>query len=622
MRPLLVLLARMGVLLLIYSLLRLAFALRNADSFPDVPIGAYLGGLRFDLSALAWINLPWALLCLISAAEHGGFARAKRIVFMTVNAVGLFFACVDIEYYRFTLKRSTADLLDIMAGGRDTFSLIPAFAFDFWHIVLLFIASIALAWWGYRRAARLRGEAEVRWLPNAAWRLAAILFFVIGSRGGLQLIPLGPMNAAEHAPPPYMTVALNTPFTLLTSFGKPVLEARVYMPQEEADRLWTVEHAPIADRAGAVALDSTFITKPNVVVIILESFSAAFSKRLNGAEDCMPFLDSLMGEGLGFQRAYANGRRSIDGIPAVTASIPEWMDEAFLTSPYAQQPFTALGNVLGAEGYATSFFHGGRNGTMGFDTYSSAAGYQRYVGMNEYPGTDDYDGTWGIWDRPFLQFFARELTKEPQPFHSVAFTLSSHHPYQLPEGEERHFGDGKHRIEPTLRYADDALRRFFATASTQPWFENTLFVITADHTADLDRSGQQYSEAVDYWVPLVFYWPKVIAPRAPPIIAQHIDIMPTVLELIGHGKPYFGFGSSVAHGSGRGMAVARSMGFWFAFLAEGNFCFEGEHLAPTALRNPLPVEGDGPEVRRLKAAIQQFTTRMAENRLTASSVAP
>jgi len=622
MRPLLVLLARMGVLLLIYSLLRLAFALRNADSFPDVPMGAYLGGVRFDLSALAGIKLPWALLCMVSAAEQGGFARAKRIVFMAANAVGLFFACVDIEYYRFTLKRSTSDLLDIMAGGGDTFSLIPAFALDFWYIVLMFIASMAMAWWAYRLAARLKGERDDRWLPNTLWRIVAIVFFVVGSRGGLQLIPLGPMNAAVHAPPPYMTVALNTPFTLLTSFGKPVLEPRVYMPQEEADQLWTVEHVPVAGRTVAMALDSTSIAKPNVVVIILESFSAAFSKRLSGAEDCMPFLDSLMGEGLSFQRAFANGRRSIDGIPAVTASIPEWMEEAFLTSPYAQQPFTALGSVLAAEGYATSFFHGGRNGTMGFDTYASAAGYQRYVGMNEYPDADDYDGTWGIWDRPFLQFFAREIGKERRPFHSVVFSLSSHHPYDLPEGEERRYGDGKHRIEPTLRYSDDALRRFFATASTQPWFDSTLFVITADHTADLDRSGQQYSEAVDYWVPLVFYWPKVIAPRAPPVIAQHIDIMPTVLDLIGHGKPYFSFGTSVAHGEGRGMAVARSMGFWFALMAEGNFCFEGEHLSPTALRNPLVVESDGSEVRRLKAAIQQFATRMAENRLVISPAVP
>lgn len=618
MRPFLVLLARFGVLMLVYSMLRVAFALRNGDSFPEVPVGAYLGGLRFDLSALAWINLPWALLCLISATEQGGFARAKRIVFMTVNAIGLFFACVDIEYYRFTLKRSTADLFDIMAGGGDTLRLIPGFALDFWYIVVFFLVSVWLAWWAYRKAAKLLGEQDARWLPGLAWRLCVVVFFVFGSRGGMQLIPIGVVNAAEYAMPPYSIVALNTPFTLLTSFGKPVLEERIYMPQEEADRLWPVEHRRSMHRAGVLALDSTVIEKPNVVVVILESFSAAFSKRLNGGEDCMPFLDSLMSEGLSFPRAYANGRRSIDGIPAITASIPEWMDEAFITSPYAQAPFTALGGLLGSQGYSTSFYHGGRNGTMGFDTYASAAGYQRYVGMDQYPEPDDYDGTWGIRDRPFLHFFAQEMSKERQPFHSVVFTLSSHHPYHLPDGEAKRFGEGKHRIEPTLRYADDALCRFFSEARKESWFDNTLFVITADHTADLDRSGQHYSEATDYWVPLVFYWPKVLPARASPHVAQHIDILPTVLDLIGFDEPFFSMGSSVASGEGRGMAVARSMGFWFAFMAEGNFCFEGEFLSPTSVRDPLPVEGDGPEVRRLKAAIQQFTTRMAANRLVAS----
>jgi phosphoglycerol transferase MdoB-like AlkP superfamily enzyme len=621
MKPLLVLLSRIGALMVIYTALRLAFALRNADSFPEVPFSAYLGGLRFDLSALAWLNMPWVVLCLISAAEQGPFARMKRIAFMAVNAVGLFFACVDIEYYRFTLKRSTADLFSIMAGGGDTLRLIPGFAKDFWYIVLIFLASLWLAWWAYRKAAGLLRERDPRWLPAVAWRLCAIAFFVLGSRGGLQLIPIGVVTAAEYAPPPYTLVALNTPFTLLTSLGKPVLQARSYMPQHEADSLWPVEHVPDAGRQGTRALDSTIVAKPNVVVIILESFSAAFSQRLNGGEDCMPFLDSLMGHGLSFSRAYANGRRSIDGIPAVTASIPEWMDEAFITSPYAQAPFTALGGLLRAEGYATSFYHGGRNGTMGFDTYASAAGYSRYSGMDQYPRPDDYDGTWGIWDRPYLQYYVQELAHEKQPFHSVLFTLSSHHPYSLPPGEEQRFGDASHGIEPTLRYADDALRRFFASARVQPWFDNTLFVITADHTADLDRSGQHYSEATDYWVPLVFYWPKAIAPLQSGHVVQHIDIMPTILDIVGYRKPHFSLGASVSDGEGRGMAVVRSLGFWFAFMDEGNFCFEGERLSPASVRDPLIIREDGPEARRLKAAIQQFTTRMASNRLVTSPTA-
>lgn len=619
--PLAVLLARFGVLAFIYTLLRVAFVLLNRDAFPAVPASCFIGGVRFDLSALAWLNLPWVLLLLVDATEQGRFALVKRMVFHLVNAVGFFFACADLEYYRFTLKRSTADLFGIMAGGGDTFSLAAVFAKDYWHIVLLFIGCIALADAGYRWAGRFAAQGRLPWARALGWRLMAVLLLVVASRGGLQLIPIGMMNAAEHGPASCMPVVLNTPFTLLTSIGKPVVQERRYMDQAEADALWPVDHAAPAAAPGTRLLDSTRVARPNVVVVVMESFSAAYSARLAGGEGCMPFLDSLMGQGLAFTRAYANGRRSIDGIPAITAGLPEWMDEAFITSPYVQAPFTALGGLLAAKGYATSFYHGGRNGTMGFDTYARAAGYQRYVGMDEYPEPRDYDGSWGIWDRPFLRYFAEELGRQREPFHSVVFTLSSHHPYQLPEGEEQRFGQGqRHRIEPTLRYVDDALRGFFAAASAQPWFRNTLFVITADHTADLERSGQQYSEAVDYWVPLLFYWPAGLAPRLSDQVAQHIDILPTVLSLIGYDAPYFGFGADAAKGPGRGCAVVRSMGLWLCITPEGVFCFNGDHLVPTAVQQHLPVAADGPEVRRLEAAIQQFTTRMARRELTVNQV--
>jgi hypothetical protein len=607
---------RFGALVAIYSLLRVAFVLLNRGSFPDVPFAAFLGGVRFDLSALAWLNLPWLLMCLISPVERGWFAAAKRMAFHAVNAVGFFFACADIEYFKFTLKRSTADLFGIMAGGNDVASLATVFALDYWHIVLLFVVCLGLAEAGYRLGTRAIREGKSHWARQLGWRVVVIGLVVITTRGGLQLIPIGPMNAADHAQPRFAPVVLNTPFTMLTSYGKPVVAELRYMTDEEADALWPVVHEPASGGTGARLLDSTLVQKPNVVVIILESFSAAYSAKLSGGADCMPFLDSLMGKGLAFTHAYANGRRSIDGIPAITASLPEWMDEALITSSYLQSPFTALGGVLAEAGYATSFYHGGRNGTMGFDTYASAAGYQRYVGMNEYPDAKDYDGNWGIWDRPFLDFFARELGQQQQPFHSVVFTLSSHHPYQLPAGEEARFPQGAHRIEATLRYTDDALRRFFDTARSEPWFRNTLFVVTADHTADLDRTGQQYSEAVDYWVPLVFYWPAAIAPRMEDHIAQHIDILPTVLDITGQSEPYISFGASLAHGQGRGLVVLRSMGYWYGITTEGVFCFNGEHLVPTAVKHPLPLDADAPELRRLKAAIQQFTGRMARNQLT------
>jgi Sulfatase len=627
--PLLVLLLRLGAVVLIYALLRIAFVLLNHDAFPNVPFSAYLGGLRFDLSALAWLNTPWALLCIISATETGWYGRVKKSVFHLTNAAGFFFACADLEYYKFTLKRSTADIFGIMAGGGDTGSLASVFLKDYWYIVLIFLACIVLAEAGYRRAGRLNKEGGITKVQQVVWRLVAAGILVLCSRGGLQLMPIGILNAAEHVAPVYFPVVLNTPFTIMMTIGKPVVEEKKYMSQEEADKTWPVIHnygggllvkeVKLIPGTGMLAKPPQVVPRMferhNVVVIILESFSAAYSARLTGGEGYMPFLDSLMDHSLNFTKAYANGRRSIDGIPAITASIPELMDEAFITSSYAQNRFSALASVLASEGYSTSFFHGGRNGTMGFDGFAKSAGYQRYVGLNEYGNEADYDGSWGIWDRPFLQYFASELGKEQQPFFSTVFTLSSHHPYHLLPADEKRFAGGTLPMHASLRYADDALREFFATASKQPWFGNTLFVLTADHTADIDRTGQNYTAAMDYHVPLLYYMPNGAIARASERVTQHIDILPTVLDLIGYDKPFFSFGSSALRDERASIAVTHTTGSYLAIDSTGVLRFDGSNAEAPPI-NMTMVPDTRSKEQTLKAAIQQFNNRLLRNELT------
>lgn len=614
--PLLVLLTRIASMAAVYSLLRIAFVLLNLDAFPNVPVAAYLGGVRFDLFAIAWLNLAWVMLCLISPTERGWYARLKLIAFLVLNAAGLFFACTDLEYYKFTLKRSTADLFGIMAGGGDTGSLATVFASDYWYIVLIFLACIALAWISYRWAARFKGDHPLSLPRQITWRVLAIVLLVLFARGGVQLMPIGVMNAGDHVPPPYYAVVLNTPFTIMTSIGKPVVEEKSFMPMKEADRLWPVEHDYLPNTVGVYSLAPRLVdlpSKPNVVVIILESFSAAYSAHLSGGDGYMPFLDSLMTHGLNFSRAYANGRRSIDGIPAITASMPELMDEAFITSTYAQTPFTSLASVLAADGYVTSFYHGGRNGTMGFDGFAKSAGYARYVGMNEYPDQKDYDGAWGIWDRPFLQYFSKQLSQEREPFHSTVFTLSSHHPYRLLPEDAALFKGGPQPIHASLQYADDALRGFFAVARQQPWFERTLFVITADHTADIDRNGQHYSEATDYHVPLLYYMPSAIRGEEIGRVTQHIDIMPTVLDLIGHDQSFFSFGSSALRTERAAVAVTKTTGRYLIIDSEGALSFAADKLGEQHVHSQVvrTMEME----RTMQAAVQQFNNRMLRNQL-------
>lgn len=615
--PLTVLALRLGAVALVYSATRFLFTWLNSDLFPDVPWSSYAGGLRFDASAIAWTNLTWVLLHLVHPdAGQKWLRKLQFFLFLVPNTIALFFQFVDLEYYNFSLKRSTADFLQIMTAGNDTAMLAPAFLRDYWYILLLYLASIAMLVMAYQWARRFAREIS-GWSWRIGWRALTIAGLVIASRGGVQLIPLQPLVAAQYGGAANLPVTLNTPFTILTSWGKPTLKEVNYMAQKDADVLWPVHHH---------YTDGFNIEpRPNVVVIILESFSAAYSARLSGEEGYMPFLDSLMGVSLNMTQAYANGRRSIDGIPAILASLPELMNEAFITSPYASQPFTSLANTLGSHGYSTSFYHGGRNGTMGFDGFVRSAGFDRYVGLNEYPGPEsDQDGHWGVRDRPFLQFYAQDLTKEKQPFMSTVFTLSSHHPYELPPEEQAKFQGGHMKIHPTLRYADDALRDFFRTARQQPWSDNTLFVITADHTADIDRNGQHYSKATDYWVPLLYHMPGRITPMQQHRVTQHIDILPTVLDLIGYPSPFFSFGHSALDPFSPPYAIMASNGIYQCVSDDLHVQFDGTKVVEVTDLDPERTEGPGVNkefvtadmTMRLTAAIQQFNGHILRGELT------
>lgn len=604
LRPLRVLLLRLAVVALVFTLQRLAFAALNHTAFPAAPLLAFIGGVRFDLSAIAWLYMPWILAIVVAPNPSGGFRVVQKVLFHISNVFCFFLNSIDIEYFKFTLKRSTVDLFGIATGGNDLVSLVPVFLKDFWYIAVIFIGSLALAESGYRWAGRKQDAEPAK--PWWAWRAITVALVVLLSRGGLQYIPLGVLGASEYASPAYMPLVLNTPFTVMTSIGKPTLQEKELMPEEMADRLWPVRHQ-YGDTALAPA-------RPNVVVIILESFSAAYSARLNGTgQGYMPFLDSLMEHGMYFDHAYANGRRSIDGIPAILASLPKMMDEAFIESPYAQQSISALPGLLGAEGYSSAFFHGGHNGTMGFDAFANAAGFQRYVGRDQYPDSKDYDGTWGIRDRPFLQYFAREMDAQQQPFVNCLFTLSSHHPYRLLPADAERFAGGDLPIMPTLRYSDDALRQFFNTARTRPWFRNTLFVITSDHTADLERQGETSGAAFDHWLPMLYYMPSAIAPRKETRVTQQIDILPTVLDIIGYPKPFFAFGSSVLRNERIPAAVSESNATWLLIGDSCQLRSDGTRIlweagmngakdpAPGSVEEHLPV---------LQAAIQQYNNHL------------
>src|SRR5690606_33640488 len=254
---------------------------------------------------------------------------------------------------------------------------------------------------------------------------------------------------------------LNTPFAMMKTLEAVYLREVHYYSSQELNALYPVVH---------VSNDSIPFRKLNVVFLIMESFGKEnigfFNRHVDGGtyKGYTPFLDSLLAESYTFRRSFANGRKSIDALPSIISSIPS-IGEPFVLSVYSGNKTTSIAKLLGDAGYETAFFHGAPNGSMGFSAYAQLAGIQHYFGKDEYGNDDDFDGIWGIWDEPFMQFMAGKLNTFQEPFFASFFSLSSHHPFNVPEKYEGRFPKGPLPLHEPTGYADHALQQFFDKAA-------------------------------------------------------------------------------------------------------------------------------------------------------------
>lgn len=627
----LVLLYRFAILMAFYSICRILFYLFNLSSFPKVTFSSFLtimrGGLIFDVSALLYLNAIYMLLFLLPFKFKFsiGYQHFLKGLFMIVNGVGLAFNLIDMIYYRYILKRTTASVFDIVAFDADNTNLIRRFFYDFWYIPAIFIILLVFLSVLYSllkpKPFKIR-HSFVYFLSGIPFILIIAVLSVIGMRGGPRhsTRPINMNNAGAFVnAPEEMSIVQNTPFCIIRTWGKKAFVHKSYFTSEgELNRIYSPVHIP--DSIGPARKD-------NVVIIILESFSRAFVGSLNSQlEDprdrsYTPFLDSLIHESLVFSNAFANGHKSIDAIPSVTASIPALV-LPYVISERSGNTINSLAGLLSVQGYQSAFFHGAPNGSMGFDAFTKIAGFQKYFGRNEYGNEDDFDGIWGIWDEPFFQYFAHGMNKMQEPFFTTLFSVSSHHPYEVPEKYKGKFPEGRIPLNKCIRYTDHSLQKFFDTARKMPWFKNTVFVITADHSVGSDIK-EYYTSVNSFAIPILFYKADGSLKGIDEGLAEQIDIMPTILSYLNYPYPYVAFGNNLFDPSKRRFVINYIeesyqflCGDYAIYMTDDKLSAIYNRKEDPELRENLIGTIQLPEEEQLqKAIIQQFNNRMAENRM-------
>ncbi|QZE12736.1 LTA synthase family protein [Halosquirtibacter laminarini] len=438
-------------------------------------------------------------------------------LFVGANTLIIIANLVDVFYFPFTLKRMTYSIFDYLGTQANMDTLGVEFLITYWYgfllLGVLLFALISIFRYAY---SRYNQSKQIEMKKNKwVYLLCFLLLWGIGIKSHLNIFApqLETIDAVELTEDPIAaSISLNSAYSLIESYSQHYI------------RIGDCERENGRNRTKGIEDE---VKKKNVVIIILESFTAEASNRLNPTSPgYMPFLDSLMLDSYYYTKASANGRKSMDALPAIFAAIPA------MQTPYILQPkrekIVSLPSCLDSLGYQTYFFHGSHNATMGFRDFCNFCGVQNYRGLDEYPSPSDFDGTWGIWDEPYLNYMAKELDDGPKPFFSTVFTLSSHNPYVLPKEYKGIYPEGKDGIEPTISYSDHALRMFFETASKMSWYNNTLFVITADHSIKAWNKNYATSEKA-YHIPLLFFDPGAKLKGVSQERAQQIDIFPTVM---------------------------------------------------------------------------------------------
>uniref|UniRef100_A0AAU6WN58 Sulfatase-like hydrolase/transferase n=1 Tax=Chryseobacterium endophyticum TaxID=1854762 RepID=A0AAU6WN58_9FLAO len=594
----LVLLYRIFLAYFFYQIARFLFWFFNRGLIKIDSVSEYFSlayhGIAFDTTAILYVNALFILLSLIPIVVNTrkGYQKFLLWLYFITNGIAYAMNFGDFVYFKFSQMRLTSAAIQVAKHENNMFRVFMASIIQNPFILLWFMMLMAL-WIFLYKKVKVKEQKPVKLVPYFIWSVLVLCTTAVLAVGGIRgdfkhsTRPINLVDANRFVKLPAQgNVVLNSTFSFLRTLNTNNFKEVYFVDQKFIDE--NIHPYKLYDR--------NVVDKPNIVIFIVESFGREYSgafnkdKKIKDYVSYTPFIDSLANESLIFPNTFANGRQSIHGMSSVLAGIPSLTD-AFTSSPYSNQKIQSIVSVCNDMGYDTSFYHGAPNGSMGFLGFGNILGFQHYFGKTEYNNDQDFDGIWAIWDEPFLQYFAKNVGKK-QPFMATVFTASSHHPFKIPEKYQGKFKKGKIVMHEPIEYMDYAVRKYFETAKKQPWYHNTIFVFTGDHTNEMYYP--EYEKAMNrFAVPLILYSPnpEYHLKGVNQELAQQIDIYPTLADLIGYNKKIRSWGRSLVSEKQYPPIIANSDGTVEQFII-GNYIyrFDGKQVVGIFSKDDLGLE--------------------------------
>ena len=406
-------------------------------------------------------------------------------------------------------------------------------------------------------------------LAVANFALAGLFVVVIG-----QHIRGGESNVQVRE------LASNGPYQLFAAFRNNELsymEFYAVLDEQRAAKILRKEVGEsVAKFASPEGLDITrTVDNPgeprfnNVMLVMIESFSADFMEAFGNKENLTPVLDGLADKSLFFNKMYATGTRTTRGLEAVTLSIPPTPGRSIVKRVGKERDLWSLGNVLGKKGYDVRFLYGGRGYFDNMNSFFDGNGY-KIIDEPSVPDSEiGFENAWGMADEYLFEQAiksADEAQASGKPFFFHVMTTSNHRPYTYPDGRiDIPSGTNRHGA---VKYSDWAIGDFLKKARSKPWFDKTLFVIVADHTAG--GAGKQDLPVSRYHIPMMIYAPKLVESKRIDTIASQIDVAPSVLSLLNMDYKSFFYGRNIFDvPAGKGRALIANYQYLGYYTAEG-----------------------------------------------------
>ncbi|MBB3228653.1 phosphoglycerol transferase MdoB-like AlkP superfamily enzyme [Luteibacter sp. Sphag1AF] len=496
-----------------------------------------LGGWRIDLSLLG-------MMLAIPAVASPWFGHRPLAVHITrawYLLCWVLLALLEVSTPQFIMEYDTRPnrlFVEYLDSPTEVLSML-------WHgyrlsVGLGIIALAAIVWLGWRLLSPARSDRRMGWLLRVPASAVFLLACLLAARGTLQHRPINEATVAFSSDSMVNTLPLNSFYNVANAIQDMRHErssADVYpaMPVDTMNALFRqsigLSGAPLDPAYPTMHAQQASVARPqplNLVIIMQESLGAQFVGHLGG-EDLTPRLDALSKEAWTFNRAYATGTRSARGLEAVNTGFLPTTAEAVLKLPRSQRDFFTLAELLGHQGFHSRFIYGGEAHFDNMRGFFFGNGFDEVVDLNSFVNPT-FVGSWGASDEDmFNELHKRLLTDTDKPHFTLAFSVSNHTPWQYPAGRITPVGNPA-SVENTVRYADYAIGKFFDEAKTSPYWQNTVFLVIADHDARV--FGASLVPVEHFHIPALILGGQV-APREDQRIVSQVDMAPTLLSLMG-----------------------------------------------------------------------------------------